>query len=140
MDTIGEHGQDEEPVDDCDCRRCAIAARDRLRRNIGIHVQIANDACDAARLWFATNSELHALLAECEPHVLASVGAEHLLDGFRPQRRPLDDLADRVRAALGMFVIDNGDPEENDMRYCCYCGRPLKTPNVKVTGAPATDD
>ena len=45
---------------------------------------------------------LHALLKECAPHVFSAAEAEHLLDGFRPQRRPLDDLADRVRAALEM--------------------------------------
>ena len=38
----------------------------------------------------------------------------------------------------GMFVIDSGNPEENDMRFCCYCGRPMKTPNVEVTGSPAS--
>lgn len=29
---LGEHGQDEQPVADCDCRRCAIAARNRLQK------------------------------------------------------------------------------------------------------------
>ena len=42
-------------------------------------------------------AELRSLLTECAPHVLASAEAAHLTDGFRPQRLPLDDLADRVR-------------------------------------------
>jgi len=45
-------------------------------------------------------ARLRALLAECAPHVFSAAEAEHLLDGFRPQRRPIDALADRVRAAL----------------------------------------
>ena len=30
---IGEHRQDEPPVPDCDCRRCAVATRDDLRKD-----------------------------------------------------------------------------------------------------------
>jgi hypothetical protein len=44
-------------------------------------------------------------LAECAPFVLAAAEAEHLLDGFRRQRRQLDGLADRVRAALGSTLL-----------------------------------
>jgi len=29
---LGEHRQDEPPVPDCDCRRCAVATRDDLRK------------------------------------------------------------------------------------------------------------
>ena len=47
---------------------------------------------------------LRELMEECAPHVFSAAEAAHLLDGFRPQRRPLDDLADRVRAALGSNV------------------------------------
>ena len=25
-----------------------------------------------------------------------------------------------------MFVVEEGTPFENGMRYCCYCGKPLK--------------
>ena len=25
----------------------------------------------------------------------------------------------------GMFVISEGTPMLNDMRFCCYCGKPL---------------
>ena len=24
------------------------------------------------------------------------------------------------------FVFEEGDPEENNSRYCCYCGKPIK--------------
>lgn len=24
-----------------------------------------------------------------------------------------------------MFVLNEGGPHDNDMKYCCYCGRPL---------------
>lgn len=24
------------------------------------------------------------------------------------------------------FTIDSGTPEENEMKFCCYCGRPLE--------------
>ena len=51
---------------------------------------------------------LHTLLSECAPHVFSAAEAEHLLDGFRPQRRPMDDLADRLRAALGANVEPTG--------------------------------
>ena len=41
----------------------------------------------------------------------------------------------------GMFVINEGTPKDNDMRFCCYCGKPLKTANADVTGlAPGKDD
>lgn len=36
-------------------------------------------------------------LAEALPHVEASAGAEHLLDGFRRQERPLDAVVARLR-------------------------------------------
>jgi hypothetical protein len=26
----------------------------------------------------------------------------------------------------GSFLIEAGNPQENDMRFCCYCGRPVK--------------
>lgn len=54
--------------------------------------------------------DLLDLLRECAPHVFSAAEAEHLLDGFRPQRRPLDDLADRVRDALGPNVAIEARP------------------------------
>ena len=30
---LGEHEQNEPPVADCDCRRCAVATRDALRKD-----------------------------------------------------------------------------------------------------------
>lgn len=36
--------------------------------------------------------EMHALLARCKPHVMASHGAEHMMDGFRPRAKPIDSL------------------------------------------------
>lgn len=40
------------------------------------------------------------LLAESATHVFASHGAEHMLDGFRPQRRQIDDLVDRIKSVI----------------------------------------
>jgi len=40
------------------------------------------------------------------PHVQASAGAEHMLDGFRPRRRPIDDDVDAIRAALANNAKD----------------------------------
>ena len=34
---LGEHRQDEQPVPDCDCRRCAVATRDDLRKDAERH-------------------------------------------------------------------------------------------------------
>jgi hypothetical protein len=53
-------------------------------------------------------SHIRALLAECAPLIYSAAEAEHLLDGFRPQRRPLDDLAGRVRDAVGGKVGAGG--------------------------------
>lgn len=32
------------------------------------------------------------------------------------------------------FCIEEGTPEENEMRFCCYCGAVLVTPNVEFSG------
>ena len=52
----------------------------------------------AERMMDAEN--LRRLLTIALPHVEASAGAEHLFDGFRPQRRPLDGVVEEIRAAL----------------------------------------
>jgi hypothetical protein len=44
---------------------------------------------------------LLALLSECAIHVVASNGAEHMLDGFKPQKRPTDSLVKRLKTVLG---------------------------------------
>lgn len=44
-------------------------------------------------------ARLRALLVECEPIVTSSAQAEHLLDGFKPRRRPMDDLLERMKEA-----------------------------------------
>lgn len=43
---------------------------------------------------------LMPLLIEAMPHVYANAGAAHLTDGFRPQRKKIDDLVDRIKAVL----------------------------------------
>lgn len=55
MCELGEHTWKEEPVRDCDCRRCALAERDRLRnvlRGIAEHHEgqraAWNDECGDA--------------------------------------------------------------------------------------------
>ncbi len=49
-------------------------------------------------------NELRGLLIECAPHVEATVGAEHMLDGFGGRKEcPSDDLAGRVKAMIESF-------------------------------------
>lgn len=48
----------------------------------------------------ACHDLLMPLLIEAMPHVMASHGAEHMLDGFRPQRRPIDGLVERLREVM----------------------------------------
>ena len=58
---------------------------------------------DAAGLMISKACEinrLRSLLAECIPHVIASSGAEHTLDGLSPKLRPVDDLVDRINTVL----------------------------------------
>lgn len=43
---------------------------------------------------------LRQLLAECSQYVISAAGAEHMLDGFRWRRQPIDDLVDRLHWAL----------------------------------------
>lgn len=45
-------------------------------------------------------ANMKRLLAVALPHVEASAGAEHLFDGFRPQRRPLDGVVEEIRSAV----------------------------------------
>ena len=59
---LGEHRQDEQPVPDCDCRRCAVATRDDLRKDaeryrwLREHFRFANDSM--RELWFDQALEL----------------------------------------------------------------------------------
>ena len=48
----------------------------------------------------AESAALSSLLTAALTHVEASAGAQHLLDGFRPQVRPLDALVQEIREAL----------------------------------------
>ena len=66
-----------------------------LAREIDSPDGIANEAISEAghRL-----QELQNLLRECLPHIQSQHGAEHMLDGFRPQPRPaIDHLLARVQ-------------------------------------------
>ena len=53
---LGEHEPNEPPVADCDCRRCAVATRDALRKDaeryrwLREHFRFANDSM--RELWF----------------------------------------------------------------------------------------
>lgn len=33
-----------------------------------------------------------------------------------------------------IYVLDNGTPEENKMKFCCYCGRLLETVETEEGG------
>lgn len=58
---------------------------------------VIGEAIDAM---IAEVETLRALIRECAPIVIATAEAEHLLDGFGPRRkRPLDALAERIKAA-----------------------------------------
>lgn len=45
----------------------------------------------------AAHDLLMPLLEMAAPHVYASAGAAHMLDGFRPKRIPIDELVDRIK-------------------------------------------
>jgi hypothetical protein len=47
------------------------------------------------------------LLEVAAEHVYATAGAEHMLDGFRPRERPIDELVKRLKH------ITSGDRNEN---------------------------
>lgn len=32
------------------------------------------------------------------------------------------------------FILEEGTPEDNKIRYCCYCGKPLKNPETPSAG------
>ena len=36
-------------------------------------------------------------------------------------------------SCYNIFTLDEGTPEENQMKFCCYCGRPLKQRRYKKT-------
>lgn len=69
--------------------------------------QFAAEAARKMREQAIEIGRLKDLLAEAAPHVYSAAGAEHLLDGFKPQRRPLDDLAERVRQELEAPTLQN---------------------------------
>lgn len=50
--------------------------------------------------FIACHNILMPLLVEAALHVMASHGAEHMLDGFRPQHRKIDDLVDKIKEVL----------------------------------------
>ena len=45
-------------------------------------------------------NELQALVEMSSAHVFSSAGAEHMLDGFKPKRRPIDELVERIKAVM----------------------------------------
>lgn len=48
----------------------------------------------------ACHDLLMPLLKAAAMHVHAAAAAEHMLDGFRPQRRPADELIERINDVL----------------------------------------
>lgn len=57
--------------------------------NVGLSYEHGFDAaCDA----------LIPLLKQSYPHVYGNAGADHLVQGFRPSRLPIDDLVDSIKA------------------------------------------
>ena len=43
---------------------------------------------------------LMPLLEMAAPHVFASAGAAHMMDGFKPKRLPIDEFVERIKAVL----------------------------------------
>lgn len=48
----------------------------------------------------AAHDLLMPLLEKAAPHVYASAGANHMLDGFKPRRRPIDELVEQIKAVI----------------------------------------
>lgn len=48
----------------------------------------------------AACDKLIPLLEQASHHVYGSAGAEHLLDGFHPRRRQIDDLVDSIKEVI----------------------------------------
>ena len=59
-------------------------------------------------------NELQALLEMSSIHVFASAGAEHMLDGFKPKRRPIDELVERIKAVMPNVELTNTESQENE--------------------------
>lgn len=56
---------------------------------------------DDVLLWAENRmNELQALVEMSSAHVFASAGAEHMLDGFKPKRLPIDELVERIKAVM----------------------------------------
>lgn len=72
---------------------CEIPAITQTERHAVIELQALKKeaACEILRL--------RGMLRECELIITTTAEAEHVLDGFKKQRRPLDSLAERVREA-----------------------------------------
>ena len=45
----------------------------------------------------AAHDLLMPLLEMAAPHVYASAGAAHMLDGFKPKKLPIDELVNRIK-------------------------------------------
>ena len=85
-ETIGETDKTFDLSNYCEWLEKRVADRDALRAELE-----------------RTKGELErvrGLLMVALPHVEASAGAQHLMDGFRPRKRPLDDAVEEIRAAL----------------------------------------
>lgn len=48
---LSEHGYDEPPVEDCDCRRCAIATRNALRHEVARLRGLLSEAAQLFRFY-----------------------------------------------------------------------------------------
>lgn len=56
---------------------------------------------DEVLLWAENRiNELQALLEMAAPHVFASAGAAHMMDGFKPKRLPIDEFVERIKVVL----------------------------------------
>lgn len=94
MDELGEHGRGEEPVETCDCRRCALAFRDIYKREL------------------ASISEEMGLPPTIgpPPGALKSAldAAKNAIDRIRDAPKAISQCADFDRMTWTLRIVDGG--------------------------------
>ena len=55
----------------------------------------------------------------------AAEGASHSNVGLGACKWTEDDAGIWNTECGDLFVVNEGSPEQNDMKFCCYCGKPI---------------
>lgn len=66
---LGEHEPNEPPVADCDCRRCAVATRDALRKDAERYRWLRQHVTDTHANYRDVNGHLQSFDFDCEGDV-----------------------------------------------------------------------